>query len=115
MANYGELSNFVISRATILSGATVSDAIDLIGRGCLVIYLPATFTGATITFQGSYDNVTFLALYNTSNTQMSMTVTQNRAYVLSPEDLVGIRYLKLVSGSAEGADRTITLVTRQLS
>jgi hypothetical protein len=113
MANY--LNNFVVHTATILSGQTTSDAIDLQGRPLVGMILPAAFTGSTITFTISVDNSTFTAVYNTANTQLSVTVTQGRAYLFSPGDLVGVRYLKLVSGSSEGADRSITLISRELA
>jgi hypothetical protein len=109
------IPNFVVNTVSIANGATVSSAIDLQGRGLVQVIMPAAFTGSAITFQASPDNVTFQALYNTANTALSMTVTQGRTYMISPSDLVGVRYLKLVSGSAEGAARTITLVSRELA
>ena len=112
MAQY--MDNLVNHAFTIASGQTVSAAIDLQGRTVVAMYMPSAFTGSTITFQTSPDNSTFQALYNTSNTQMSATVTQARNYKFDPGDLSGIRYLKLVSGSAEGADRTIIISTMEL-
>ncbi len=108
------LNNFVTNTVTIENGGTTSGTIDLQGRGLVMVILPASFTGTAITFQASPDNSTFYDLYNTANTQLSMTVTQGRAYMIDPGDLVGVRYLKLKSGSAEGAERTITLISREL-
>ncbi len=99
---------------TIASGQTASDVIDTKGHGVLYFILPAAFTGTTITFQMSPDNSTFYDCYNVSDAQMTATVTQGRCYVFEPQDLVGLRYIKFVSGSAEGADRTITVGLRQL-
>ena len=112
MAEYNRV--FVNRDVTISSGQTASSSVDLLGRGLVGMILPAAFTGATITFQMSTDNSTFYAIYNTSNTQLSATVTQGRAYFFTPGDFIAARYLKLVSGSAEGADRTITLIMREL-
>jgi hypothetical protein len=100
---------------TIASGQTTSGAIDLEGYEVHAISLPSAFTGTSITFQGSLDGTTYQAIYNTANTQMSMSVTQNRLYKVEPADLSGLRYLKLVSGSSEGADRAITLLARLTS
>jgi len=112
MAKY--LENFVTDFVTISNGTTTSNAVDLQGRGLLAIILPAAFTGSAITFQISVNNSTFFAVYNTANSQLSMTVTQGRAYAFDPSDLLCARYLKLVSGSSEGADRVITLISRVL-
>jgi hypothetical protein len=106
---------FTSYTVTIANGGTASTTIDLQGRGLVAVILPSAFTGSIITFQASPDNNTFQALYNTANTQLSMSVTQGRTYLLSPSDLVGVRYLKLVSGSAEGAERTLTLMVRDLA
>jgi hypothetical protein len=108
------IPNFVYNEVTIANGATSSGAVDLQGRGVVQIILPAAFTGASITFTASPNDGTYQALYNTSNTALSMTVTQGRTYILAPSDLVGVRYLKLVSASAEGASRTIGIVSREL-
>jgi len=107
------IPNLLTKTATIANGGTVSDAIDLEGRGLTAMVMPAAFTGTTITFQGSVDGVTYQALYNASNSAVSMTVAASRTYLFTPGDFSGIRYLKVVSGSAEGAARSILLVARQ--
>lgn len=98
--------------ATILSGATSSDAVQLNGYGMVGIILPATLTSTAMTFTGSQDGSTYTALYNTSGTQLSITVAASRIVLFVPGDFVGINYLKLVAGSAEGADRTISVISR---
>lgn len=104
--------DFRTETVTIANGATVSSAIDLQGCTMCGIILPAAFTGVALTFQVSDDNVTYQAAYNTSNTALSATVAQGRSYMLTPTDFAGVRYVKLVSGSAEGAARTIKILTR---
>lgn len=93
---------------TIANGETVSTAFDARGFASFGAILPAAFTGTAMTFQVSNDNTTFTALNNSSGA-VSLTVAQAKAYAL-PADLKPWRYFKLVSGSAEGADRTITVV-----
>ncbi len=100
---------------TIANGATTSGVIDLDGLGLVGMIMPAAFTGTTVTFQISDDNVTFYDLYNTNNTALSATVTQGRAYLFVPGDFVGVRFLKVKSGSTEGGARVIKLVTRALA
>lgn len=108
LGNFTNKHNLVIT-----SGQTVSNATDLQGQALGALYIPAAFTGASITFQGSYDNTTFMAIYNTANTAYSITVGTSRAYAINLADFAGFRYLKIVSASAEGADRTIILTTRE--
>ncbi len=106
----------VFDVATIANGGTVSGEIDLQGRGVVMLILPAAFTGTAITFQSSTTSGgTFQAVYSVANAAMSVTVTQGRNYGIDPADLLGARFLKLVSNAAEGAARTITIVTRELS
>lgn len=97
---------------TISSGQTASGALDLRGRAFVGFIMPAAFTGSSVTFQGSADGTNFYALYNSDNTQFSITVSTSRYYCLNPADFLGMQQLKIVSGSAEGADRDITIVTR---
>lgn len=102
--------------ATISSSGTKTGAIDLGGCQLTGFQLPASFTGTAITFEVSPDNSTFQALYDKNNAAISFTVTQGRTYALGDliQSLAGYRYMKLVSGSTEGADRTITLFARPL-
>ncbi len=106
---------FKSDTVTIASSATTSGSIDLSGLGLIAMIMPAAFTGTTVTFQMSLDDVTYYDIYNTSNTVISATVTQGRAYMFVPGDFVGVRYLKVKSGSTEGGTRIITLVSRVLS
>lgn len=108
----------VTHTATIASGGTVSNACDLgtlaAGQGLAGFVIPASFTGTAITFQVSVDDSTYQALYN-SNTQLSITVAQGRSYGFNADTralLFGWRYVKLVSGSAEGGSRDIKLLVR---
>lgn len=108
----------VTHTATIASGGTVSNACDLgtldASQGLAGFVIPATFTGTAITFQVSVDDSTYQALYN-GNTQLSITVAQGRTYSLTGDQratLFGWRYVKLVSGSAEGGARDIKLLVR---
>lgn len=96
--------------ATIAASGTKTDAIDLRGCSRLGFALPATFTGTAISFEVSHDNVTFQAL-NDDSGAVSMTVAQAKSYTVSDADGVGVwPWVKLVSGSTEGAERLITVV-----
>lgn len=95
--------------ATIDNGATTSGAIDVGGMSLVGIKFPAAFTGTTVTFT-MCDTLggTYVPVYNASGA-VSYTIAQARYYAIAPADFSGIRYLKIVSGSAEGAARTLVL------
>lgn len=101
--------------ATIANGGTTSSVVDLQGRGVVAIIIPAAFTGTAITFSMSHNNVTFQVCYNTANTALTATVTQGRTYMIAPTDLIGARYLKIISNAAEGAERAISVISRELA
>jgi len=106
---------FQTSTQTISSGQTTSDIVTLNGFGMVGIILPAALTSTSMTFTGSQDGTNFSALYNTSGTQLNITVAASRIILFSPGDFVGVNYLKLVAGSAEGADRTIQVISRSFT
>lgn len=92
---------------TILSGQTDSDAINFKDFAQGGFILPAAFTGATVSFKVSNTETgTFTALYDAANVLVSLTVTQARAYAF-PVALFPFAFVKIVSASAEGADRLI--------
>jgi hypothetical protein len=111
MTNYTQ-ERLESSTATILSGQTESSAIDVLGKVLVGIITPAALTGTAFTLKVSQDGTTFRDYYNTSGSQVSITVGTNRHIGIVSNDFGGIRWIKLVSGSAEGADRNITVILR---
>lgn len=98
--------------AVIASSGTTSGNLATNGGGLVGLIMPAAFTGTTMTFNGSDDGANFYALYNTSGTQLSITVAVNRMILFTPGDLVGPQFIQLVSGSTEGSSRTIQCIVR---
>lgn len=98
---------------TIASGQTVSGAVSLGGASLVGIITPAALTGTTLTFQASADGTTYVPVYTTAGVAASVTVAASRYTAVPPTTIPGAPYLKVVSGSAEGADRTITLVVQE--
>lgn len=95
----------------IASGQQESAAINCGGMALCGIFLPAAFTGTTLTFEASQAiDGTFIAVKNTtSGTSLSYTVAANTYCALDPKDFQGIHFLKIKSGSSEAADRTLIL------
>lgn len=94
---------------TIANGETTSTAFDARGFANFGLIMPAAFTGTSMTFQVSHDNTTFQALTTTTGSTVSITVAAAKSYAL-PVQLAAWRYFKVVSGSAEGDDRTLTIM-----
>lgn len=96
--------------ATIASSGTVSGAVTVpSGYKLAGLITPAALTGTAFTFNVSVDLTTFVPLYN-GGTQLSVTVSTSRYVSLDTEITKGISAVQVVSGSAEGAARSITLI-----
>ena len=98
--------------ATIANGATASDAVNIAGLAVLGIEMPAAFTGITLAIHGcSTSGGTFrlISLIGVSN---PITVAAGGGYSIEPLLTAGWPYIKVVSGSAEGAQRLVTLLVR---
>ncbi len=104
------------SPATIANGQTVGVAVDLRGQRIIGIKTPAALTGVTLAFQcAEASDGTFVAASHLSTLAATATVITSVAanqYITLPFDKAPANcFVKLVSGSAEGAARTFILVT----
>lgn len=107
----------LVNISTIANAGSLAPAIDLGGTTLAGIIIPSAWTAANLTFSVSTDNVTFNDLYDSTGTEVSVTVAASRFIRLSPADWVGVRFLKVRSGTAavpvaQGATRAISLVTK---
>jgi hypothetical protein len=105
--------------ATIPTGATgLSAAVDLAGKTLLGYIMPATWIAAGLTFQTSPDGVVaYNDFYDNTGTEISHVVAASRFVRVNPADWVGVRFLKVRSGTAavpvnQTASRDIILVTK---
>lgn len=101
---------------TIASSGTTSTAITLEGgRTVLAIRTPSSLDGTAFTFQASddEDGNNFYDLYN-GGTQYSVNVGASRYVALSPDVMLGVRHLKIVSGSTETASRSIKVISGEV-
>src|SRR5271166_812658 len=113
MTNYNPILFPILYYNTVVSipgGQTTSLSVNVTDLTMTGMLMPATFTGTTITFNASVDDLNFFPLYNTAGTQLQTTVGTNRFVLFTPGDFSGIQYLQLVSGSVEAGNRLITLV-----
>jgi hypothetical protein len=106
-------NELVVVDAVIANGGTTSAAVDL-GGYTLVGLRVATMTGVAITYTMSDTfGGTYVAVHNSSGA-VSTTVGDDLYYAVSPDNFRGLQFIKLVSGSAEGAERTVKLYLRKL-
>src|SRR3990172_5395574 len=93
--------------ATILNTATLSDAIDVpAGMATCLVEVP-TITSAAITLQVSYDGTNFRDLYNVDDTQQGRTTATTGGFMVPFVFFGWVKQLKVKSGAAQGADRTL--------
>ncbi len=105
----GQVGRLATKNAVIAAAGTTSAAVNIAPLTLVGITFPAAFTGTTVTFTvcDTADG-TFVPLYNSAGA-VSFTIAQARHYALDPVNFRGIQFLKVVSGSAEGAERTLIL------
>lgn len=91
----------------IANGQQESAVVSTGGLALVGIKVPAAFTGTALTFE-MCDTVggTFVPVKNSAGA-VSYTVAQGNYYAIDPKDFQGILFLKIKSGSSEGADRTL--------
>ena len=93
---------------------SITAAIDLLHTRLARIDMPATWTAANLTFQASWDGVTFNNLYDAAGSEYVVTAAASRAIIIPLVDLFGARFLKIRSGLAgaavnQAAARTLKL------
>lgn len=105
--------------ATIANGASLSASIDLESQSLVGIHMPATWTAANLTFQVSEDGTTFDNLYDVNGVEKTINAAASRYIYVSPAEWVGVRFIKVRSGTSaaavnQGAAANIQLVTKGL-
>lgn len=102
-----------VQKATALvdisSSTTVSEAVGTNGLRLVGVITPATINSTALTFQGSVDDSTYVPIHAVGGGAYTVTVAASRFTAVDPAQF-GVNYLKVVCGSAELADRNITLV-----
>lgn len=116
---------FDIKSSIIANTATVGGAVQVgtnsvsnkpqDGFGICAIYIPASFEGTALTFQGSFDGTTYKIINKVDGTALTYTVAADTFISVPPTDLAGFPYIKPVSGTAMGAARTVQFVVRDVA
>jgi hypothetical protein len=103
-----------VKLVTIANGASLSGA-TYIGDGKLTgIQMPATWTAANLSFQGSHDGVTYCDIYDSAGTEVIVAAAASVTIPL--DDFRAALWIKVRSGPTgaavnQGAARVISLLT----
>lgn len=94
---------------TIAASATTSNETPTTGFCLCGVYIPATFTGANISFLVAPVAAGPYVVLNSikDGSPLSYPVTQNTYCAIDPRDFAGIAFLKIVSDATEGSARTL--------
>ena len=103
---------------TIANGQSLSDAVDLMALGPVVgIITDAAWDANTMTFQGSYDGVTYTDLRQMGVEVAVPGVAASSMEALDPLQFLPCKYLKVRSGTAanpvpQTGDTVVTIICR---
>lgn len=104
--------------AVVASGASLSGAVTLGGYRLAGVVMPADWTAANLTFQGSHDGTTYWNVYDDAGSEVSVTAAEDRDIGIRANVALALapwRFLKVRSGTSgtpvnQAADRTLTLI-----
>ncbi len=97
---------------TIASSGTQSTAVAVDGEGVVGILCPSALTSSMMSFQFSEDGENWYDAYGTGGEKLNITIGASYYIALSPADLVFSNFIRLVTPSAEAAERVFYVYTR---
>lgn len=94
------------------SGATVSSGVDISQYAFGNVYLPAEFSGDTMSFQGcDTSGGTYAAIYDDAGALVSFTAVSGKWHQLHPA-VMGMPYIKIVTSVATSGAATAVLALK---
>ena len=75
------------------------------------VITPSAFTSISISFEAGIDINSMIPLHNENGVLIAVPIAASRHSILDPSDFVGIRFIRILSASAEAAERTLQIVT----
>lgn len=100
--------------AIIANGEQESAVVDLTGFTLCGIHLPADLTGTALTILVENGKGVYTTMADGAGSDVSYTVAASKYIPVSPSRFSGCNKIKVKSGSAEEAARTITLSLRDI-
>lgn len=100
---------------TIANGSSLSGGVNLGGRIITGVFMPAAWTPANLTFQASYDGVTYVDMYSIAGSEMQVTAAGGLYLPVDYTNFMGVNFVRVRSGVsaapvAQAAARTINLM-----
>lgn len=113
---------YAIGTATIANGASLSDAVALGGNVIVGIAMPASWTAAVLTFQGSLDGTNFFDLYteqDTTRAEKKLQASASDLILIAPSSFAGLQAIKIRSGTtgaavAQDGARALSVMQRSI-
>ena len=104
-----------VRSVTLSSGSSLSPGIDLDGLTLVGILMPSTWDGTAITFRASINGTAWFDLYDAAGNEVTLSVAPSRYIQIDPRRFVGIRYLRIRSGTGSApvnqtASRVVQLI-----
>lgn len=97
---------------TIATGETLSAAADLGNHTLSGILVPANMDGTDLTLLASINGTDFYELRQPDGSAYTIDIDTDAAiYAVGPQDVAGLRYIKIKSSSAETPAKTLTLIS----
>ena len=97
---------------TIANGQTASSGLDLGGTRLAAIVVPAAFDGTSLSLQSCTTiGGTYSTIRDKAGTVLSYSVTAGDISKVDPLDALGLRFIRLVAGTAQVGDSNFTLLT----
>ena len=100
----------VATSTTVSSAVTIPDGCVLVG-----VYPDAAWDTQTLSFQVSWDDVTYAPLYDEATAYAFAGAVKQIYYAVNQNLFWGVRRIKIVSGVAQGDDTVITCVFVKVS
>jgi hypothetical protein len=100
------MANLLYSTATIAKSGSLSGAVDMGNFRYFSIQMPAAWTAAGLTFQGSLDGTTYQNIYDDSGSEVyipTVSASTNVSCDSIALKLIPYRYIKIRSGTAASA------------
>lgn len=111
-------SQLYTTQVTIPAAGSITAAPIGVDNVCLVgIVMPAGWTAAALTFQGSADGSAFANMYDNNGAEVTIQAAASRYIVVPPLSLVGLKSINVRSGTSgtpvtQGSAQTMTFVFR---
>lgn len=104
--------------ATIASGQALSSGVRTDCNHVLSLSMPAAWTAAALTVQGSQDGTTWRNVFDEFGAELTIQAAADREIFLPPLRLAAYSFIRLRSGTSsvsvnQGAARDIIITTRR--